>query len=91
MDRPKLSIAIRSCHCVHNSVAFQCQVSYSLDHEIMSLLASEECFEVIKRHTVTGWPSRCLSCNQKVLVRLHVSRMEFVPPPDGRIYSGPTR
>jgi hypothetical protein len=37
MDRPKLITAIRSCHCVHNCVAFSMLVSYSLDHEIMPL------------------------------------------------------
>jgi hypothetical protein len=37
MDRPKLSTSIRPCHCVHNCVAFPMSVSYSLDHEIMSL------------------------------------------------------
>jgi hypothetical protein len=37
MDIPKLSTTIKSCHCVHNYVAFSMSVSYSLDHEIMPL------------------------------------------------------
>jgi hypothetical protein len=37
MDRPKLSTAIRSCHCVYNCVAFPMSVSNFLDHEIMPL------------------------------------------------------
>jgi hypothetical protein len=35
--KSELSIAIRSCHYVYNYVAFPISVSYSLDHEIMSL------------------------------------------------------
>jgi hypothetical protein len=54
MDRPKLSTSIRSCQCVHNCVAFPMSVSYSLDHEMMSLSGTEESFEVIKHHTTTG-------------------------------------
>jgi hypothetical protein len=53
MDRPKLSTTIRSCQCVHNYVAFPVSVSYSLDHEIMSL-PGQESFEVIKPHTMKG-------------------------------------
>jgi hypothetical protein len=37
IDRPKISILVRSCHCVHNCVAFSMSVSYSLDHDIMQL------------------------------------------------------
>jgi hypothetical protein len=91
MDRPKLSTAIRSCHCVHNCVAFPMSVSYSLDHEIIPLPGTGR--ELWGHQNVTLWKGYHKGVSQvigKYLLGciyqdgICLSRV-------GEIYSGPTR
>jgi hypothetical protein len=54
MDKPILTIPIRSYHCVHICVDFPMLLDFSLYHQLIPNPGMEECFEVIKRHTVIG-------------------------------------
>ena len=55
------------------------------------LLTPEECFDEIKRHPVKGVAIKVDLGTLKVLVETHGSRVGFVHPNDGEIYSGPSR